>query len=673
MTRSTTATLLALLCLALLALASASAGAAARQEQPADTTDPIAYRLDLSAPETQMLGVSMMVPMLGRDEVDLVLPSWRPGRYEILDPAGTVREVTAVSRAGRVLPIRKTAKNRWRVSELGGEGFTVRYRVYANSIGDRTRHVDDSHAFLSPSSCFMYIPEERDREIIVSASAPMGWRMATGLPQRPGPRGLPSLPAVARNYDELVDSPLEIGRQEVLEFEVDGIPHEIVIWPEDVDRNDEHLVEDFRAIVVSSREIFGRLPYERYVFMLHVGAGGGGTEHVNSTIMQTSEAAMRGSEDRDRSYRGLLGLTAHEFFHTWNVKQFRPAGIKPYDYERENYTDLLWVAEGSTSYYDELLPVRAGITEPDDLLSALGGQIRSTRSRPGRLVQSVAASSFDAWIKFNRRTPDDVNCTISFYTKGSMVNFLLDMEVRRLTDGRASLDEVMAMLFERFPLEGPGFTAADLRAILADVTGEDFGAFFAAYVDGVEPLPLEDAVRTIGLELVLKPRDADAPASLDRDDDGFADRPYIGLDLQDRGGRTIVRSLRSDGPAYRAGLNADDEIVAINGRRVSASGLDAFLEQHVTRARAAAAAAAEAGETIPDGRLQVTFFRRDRLREVTVEIASRPDARWVLQRRDDATEAERLAYADWCGQRWPGTGDDDGDANANEDAAAESD
>jgi predicted metalloprotease with PDZ domain len=655
MPRSTSAALLAVLCLCLLALATVPADGASAQDRPVNTTDPIAYRVDLTDPQTQMVGISMMVPMLGRDEVDLVLPSWRPGRYEILDPAGTVREVTASGPRGRELPIRKVAKDRWRVTELDGAAFTVRYRVYANSIRDRTRHADDTHAFLSPSSCFMFIPEERGRRIVVTAQAPRGWRMATGLPQRPGERGLPSIPVMARDYDELVDSPLEIGLQDVLDFEVDGIPHEIVIWPPNVERHDENLIADFRAIVESSRDIFGRLPYQRYVFLIHVGVGGGGTEHVNSTIMQTSEAAMRGSADRSRSYRGLLGLTAHEFFHTWNVKQFRPAGIKPYDYERENYTDLLWVAEGSTSYYDELLPVRAGITKPDDLLDALGGQIRSTRSRPGRRLQSVAESSFDAWVKYNQRTPDDVNCTISFYTKGSMVSFLLDMEVRRLTAGARDLDDVMATLFERFPLDAAGYTTADLRAILTDLTGDDFEAFFAAYVDGVEPLPLEDAVRTIGLELVLKTSDDAAADAPDRNEDGHPDRHWIGVDLRDDGGRTVVRSVRSDGPAYHAGLNAGDEIVALDGQRIAAGELDDFLQRFAARSRAARTAAAEAGNRAPDGRLRVTYFRRDQLREMMLSPTILPDARWVLQRRDDATEAERLAYADWCGQPWPGT------------------
>jgi predicted metalloprotease with PDZ domain len=628
--------------------------AAAILGPPPNRLEPIQVGLHLLEPQTQMLGVSIRVPWTGREELEFMLPSWRPGRYEILDPVGTLREFSAMDDGGRTLPVRKIAKNRWIVSDLRGQAFTVRYRVYANSIGDRTRHVDDTHAFISPSSCILAVPGERARPITVTADAPVGWRMATGLPQRPGTRGLPSVPVVAKDYDELVDSPLEIGLQTVLDFEVDGIPHEIVIWPPDADRDDAVLVEDFTAIVERSRAIFGRLPYRRYVFMLHVGAGGGGTEHVNSTIMQTSEAALRGSRGRDAAYRGLLRLTAHEFFHVWNVKQFRPAGLKPYDYDRENHTDLLWVAEGTTTYYDTLIPARAGLMDADQLLEALGGRIRSTRDRPARHVQSVAAASFDAWTVFNRPTPDHVNCSISFYTKGSMVSFLLDLELRRLTDGRASLDTVMARLFDRFPLEARGYTTADLLEILAEVGGADFTAFFERYVDGVEPLPLEDAVRTLGLELVQDPRTSEpGEEAVDEDEDGFTDRPWIGLDLREENGRTMVRSVRSDGPAYVAGLQAGDEIVAMDGRRVSAGELDAFLGRQVRDAREARRAAAAAGEPFPDRRLRVTYFRRDRLREVVFSVATRPDAAWTLRRRDDATDAQKQAYADWCGHPWP--------------------
>ncbi|MHC4811131.1 MAG: M61 family metallopeptidase [Planctomycetota bacterium] len=649
---------------AMLLLPFAACAAAVQVEPPGDAAEvlgpppnrlePLQVGLDLMEPQTQMLGVGIRVPWTGRDELEFMLPSWRPGRYEILDPVGTLRELTATDDGGRTLPVRKTAKNRWVVSDIRGQPFTVRYRVYANSIGDRTRHVDDTHAFISPSSCILALLEDRERPIMVTANAPAGWRMSTGLPQRPGPRGLPSVAVVAENYDQLVDSPLEIGRQAVLDFEVDGIPHEIVIWPPDADRDDAVLVEDFTAIVEECRAIFGRLPYRRYVFMIHVGAGGGGTEHVNSTIMQTSEAALRGSRGRDAAWRGLLRLTAHEFFHTWNVKQFRPAGLKPYDYDRENHTDLLWVAEGSTTYYDKLIPARAGLMTAEQLLDSLGGQIRSTRDRPARRVQSVAAASFDAWTVFNRPTPDHVNCSISFYTKGSMVSFLLDLEVRRLTEGRASLDTVMSRLFDRFPLNARGYTTADLKAILTEVTGADLSPFFERYVDGVEPLPLEEAVRALGLELVQDPRTPeDGEASVDEDEDGFPDRPWIGLDLRDSDGRTVVRSVRSDGPAYLAGLQAGDEIVAMDGRRISAGELDAFLRRQVRDAREARRAAVAAGEPFPDRRLRVTYFRRDRLREVVFSVATRPDAAWTLRRRDDATDAEKQAYADWCGHPWP--------------------
>lgn len=614
-------------------------GAFADVEQRRDDT--VRYLVSLPAPQTQMLDMTIEVPARAGDTVELALPTWRPGRYEILDPSGTVREERAETMDGKALSIRRTTKNRWLVEGTGGEAVRVSYRVYANSIGNRTRHVDDTHAFLSPSSCFMYDPALRSAPIVIDVEAPEGWRIGTGL--APALDGTPGR-VTARDYDELADSPLEIGEQAVLSFESRGVPHEILIWPPDAERDDQVLIDDFKAIVDATLEIFDRVPYERYVFMIHVGAGGGGTEHVNSTIMQTRRASLEGTFDRDASYRGFLGLVAHEYFHTFNVKQFRPAGIKPYDYDGENYTPLLWVAEGTTSYYDELLPARAGLVDADRLLSQLGGQIRSTRSRPGRFLQSVAQSSFDAWVKFNARTPDDANCTISFYTKGSMVSFLLDLELRRLTDGRVDLDVVLADLDAEFPLERRGFTTDDLKSILTRRTGTDWEPWFAAYIDGTETLPLEEAVAVVGLELVFEANgDPAEDGSDDFDGDGVRERPWLGLSLQSAGDFVEVRSVRSDGPAYAAGLTAGDVIVAIDGRRLGSGDLDARLERRAP------------GETV-----EITYFRRDMMRTMQVPIASQPDGRWVLQRMDDdsVTEAQQLAYRDWCGHDWPGTGED---------------
>ncbi|MCW5776006.1 MAG: M61 family metallopeptidase [Phycisphaeraceae bacterium] len=584
------------------------------------------YVVSLAQAHAQTVEITLILDDVDAPSIDLHLPVWRPGRYAINDHAGTVRRVRAEDGRHRPLDIEKTAKSTWRVRTAGAETVRVHYDLYANSIADRTRHADDTHAFLSGSSVFMYADERRAEPVRVTIDAPDGWRVATGLD--PDPHLDRSW--IARDYDVLVDSPIEVGLHHLIEFDVDGVPHEIVIWGR-CDPATDKLRDDFAKIVATQRDIFGDLPYGRYVFLIHAYPGGsGGTEHLNSTIMQTTPAAVEGGD----AYRRLLGLTSHEFFHTWNVKRLRPAGLVPYDYLRENYTDLLWVAEGTTVYYTDLTLVRAGLVKPDDYLRDMAGRVASERARPGIGVQSLAESSFDAWIKFNRSTPDSVNATVSFYSKGSLVSMMLDMEVRRLTNNAAALDDVMADLYRRHTVESGGFTTADLLASLERHTGTSFEEFFERYVSGVEPLELESAYAVAGL--TLEPRKP-------RDDDP---KSYLGLDLRQEGDFAVVAAARADGPGYAAGLIAGDQIVALDGTRLRASDLDRRLRR------------IEPGQDV-----LVTFIRRDELRETRFKAAEPKPGGYTLSRIKEPTDLQVAVYESWLEQKWPGRSETGPDAS----------
>ncbi len=575
------------------------------------------YVVSLARAHAQTVEVTLILDAVDAETIDLHLPVWRPGRYAINDHAGTVRRVRAEDGDRRALAIEKTAKSSWRVRTAGAKTVRVHYDLYANSLADRTRHADDTHAFLSGSSVFMYAEERRAEPVRVTIDAPDGWRVATGLD--PDPRLDRSW--IARDYDVLVDSPVEVGLHHLVEFEVDGVPHESVIWGR-CEPAADRLREDFAKIVAAQRDIFGDLPYGRYVFLIHAYPGGsGGTEHLNSTIMQTTPAAVEGGD----AYRRLLGLASHEFFHTWNVKRLRPAGLVPYDYLRENYTDLLWVAEGTTTYYTDVTLVRAGLVRPDDYLRDTAGRVASERARPGIGVQSLAESSFDAWIKFNRSTPDSVNATVSFYSKGALVSLMLDMEVRRLTDNAASLDVVMADLYRRHTVESGGFTTADLLAALERHTGTSFDEFFERYVTGVEPLDLEAACAVAGL--TLEPRKP-------RDDDP---KSYLGLDLRQEGDFAVVAAARADGPGYAAGLIAGDQIVALDGMRLRAADLDRRLRR------------IEPGQDV-----LIAFIRRDELRETRFKAAEPRPGGYTLTRVKEPTDPQVAVYESWLGQPWPG-------------------
>lgn len=641
-------------------------GSTARRTSGAD----VVYTVDLPAPQTQMLDMSMRLTDVARETIDVMLPTWRPGRYEIINPAGTVQEFSAVDASGRSLTWKKIDTSTWRIDTGGVATIDVRWRVWANSIANRTRHVDDSHAFLSPSSVFMYSPDWRAAPIRIRINAPFGWEIASGL----APAADDDRTLIAKNYDVLADSPIEIGLHDRVTFEVEGVPHDIVIWGE-ADYDGEQLTTDFAAIVANQKAVFGDFPFTRYVFLIHVGAGGGGTEHLNSTIMQTRRASL---ED-PAAYKRFLGLVAHEYFHTWNVKQLRPACIHPYNYQAENACELFWVAEGTTSYYDDLTLARTGLITVDAYLKMLSSNINSMYARPGREIQSLEESSFDAWIKFNRTNAHSMNSTISFYSQGALVSWLLDGHLRLATDDRIGLDELMRTMYERFPLDGPGFTTADLFDTAQELSGMDFTAFHARYVAGVEPLQFDEPLAAFGLEVIFKPtpRDDDqneekdedregdqagdqaddqvddqasdgggSPDSPDADDespdqDAAAEvmpvRAFLGLNLTNQDGRTIVRSVRSDGPAFLAGLTADDEILAMDGRRLGAGDLASRLKSYK-----------------PGDVVEFHAFRRDRLSVVSVTLGTEQDGRWVVQHLDQPTEAQRRTYARWIQQPWPG-------------------
>lgn len=585
----------------------------------------VEYVVGLTDARTQTISVSLILRAVPPGELELCLPVWRPGRYQILDMAGTVSGVFARSGDGEPRDIRKVEKATWMVSVAPGDDeIIVDYRVYANSIGDRTRHADDSHAFLSPASVFMYAPSMRQEPLVVRLIMPEGWRIATGLEPDPGDASA----IVARDYDILVDSPIEAGFHDLIDFDVDGTPHQIAVWWGGVAPGDKpsrrgklfdekKLSEDFAKIIRAQRDIFGSLPYTRYVFLVHCyQGGGGGTEHLNSTIVGCSPAAF----EEESRYRSFLTLISHEMFHTWNVKQLRPAGIKPYDYQRENYTELLWVAEGATTYYENVALVRAGLITLDHFLGDIGGLVDGDRKRIGSSVQSAEESSFDAWIKFNRPSPDHANTTVSFYDKGAQLSLVLDMLIRNASSGERSLDNVMRELFEKFPLSGPAFTSRDFREAANRAAGVDLSWFFDRHVARTDPVDYESALRAAGLEVSL----SEVPA-----------RRTIGAAFEDADGGARVSSIESGSAAAKAGLLVGDIIVALNDRRVRGG-----------------EAASRMNELVAGATVELTYFRMNVLRRVSVALQEAKGGSWRVRRVGEPSPEQRRIFESWTGQAW---------------------
>ena len=573
----------------------------------ADSDVRIRYGLAMPRPSTHLFEVTVTLTGLpaSAGELLLELPVWRPGRYLVLDFAGGVTRFSARASNGGELPWRKTDKSTWRIETGGAADVRVAYEVYADEFDQRTRGLDDEHAFVNGAAVFMYAPAYRSHPVSLDVVPPSGWHVTTGMDSTAPNR------FVAPDYDVFADSPLEIGTQQDFAFDACGLPHVLSIygggnWEPDT------LIRDIRKIVETNREFWGSLPYRRYVFLLHcTTGGGGGTEHVNSTIMGIHPFVFRNPD----SYRGFLGLVSHEYFHTWNVKQIRPAALAHPDYQKENYTGELWLAEGGTSYFDGLILLKAGLTTRERFLDGIARTVYEDRLRPGNAVQPVAQSGFDAWIKYWKGDRESFNEESDYYQKGAAVSMVLDLEIRHATADARSFADVMRDLYARFPRSGPGYTNADVRAAVMRAGGEGFGAVFDSLIFGTAPIGWERVLGYAGLELVPQPS---------------APPVWSGLDAVDGGGGARVTRVISGSPAFSAGLDAGDEIVALDGFRTSAQG----LRQRMKDLRA--------GESI-----RLTVFRGDRLREFTVRLEKPPLALDSVKPRDNMTPEEKRILDSW--------------------------
>ncbi|MBI5216499.1 MAG: M61 family metallopeptidase [Ignavibacteriae bacterium] len=572
------------------------------------------YTLGMSKPHTHFFEVEVTLNNLSLSDshLDFVLPVWRPGRYMVLDFAGGVQEFSAIGENNTALTWKKTDKTTWRVETKGNNRVTIRYKVFANEFNQRTRGLNDEHGFVDGTAVFMYVEKFRALPVRLNVIPFANWHVITGLESAEGTTNEFTAP----NYDVFVDCPLEIGTQKDFPFEVEGVPHVLSIAGEG-NWNADTLIKDITKIVQTTKALWGEFPYKRYVFLVHCSpTSGGGTEHLNSVIMGTRPFIFNNPE----TYRGFLGLVAHEYFHTWNVKQLRPNGMHPYDYLKENYTDELWISEGTTSYYDNLMLVRAGYQTTQKYLDDLANGIQSDRQRPGNNVQSIVESSFDSWIKFWRGTQQSFNTETDYYGKGSLVSLLLDLELRQRTSNNTSLDDVLRTMYKRFPLSGNGYTVKDFQTTAEELSNSNLKEFFTDYVFGTKPLPWEQTLAYAGLELKLKDTVA---------------KPWIGFSLSESNGRTTVSQISAGSPAYNAGVDVGDELVAMNGFRIRPADLSERVKDFAM------------GESVT-----LTIMRGDKLRTIEVKVEAGPLLSYRLQKVKEATELQKEIFEKWLATSW---------------------
>ncbi len=573
----------------------------------------ITYRVTMPMPQSHLFWVDLNIDQLESRDLTLHLPAWTPGSYLVRDFA---RHVERFSVSGGAV-WRKTDKAAWQITTDGVATIQVRYAVYANELTVRTSHLDPSHGYFNGANLLMAVDGRTAEPLRLEVLPYDGWQVSCALPAAPSSAdGIAAF--VAADYDELVDAPVECGTQQLLRFSVDGIPHEIALWGEG-NYDAERLIRDHRRIVETQRDMFGGLPYRNYLFIVHLTDGrGGGLEHRNSV----TNAVDRWAFGQESSYRRYLSLTSHELFHVWNVKRIRPAPLGPFDYQRENYTRMLWLMEGATSYYDDLLLVRAGLMTTAQYLDNLAETIVDVQSRPGRLIQSLEASSFDAWIKFYRPDEHSANSSISYYTKGALVCLAFDSALRRLSSGSCSFDDVMRELYRRYPISGPGIPEEGaVTALMHELLGPRPGAeqidrIYREYIAGTAELDYAEIFAPFGLIPRWSHRQPRA--------DGSAPG-WLGANIRQQGDRLVVESVRSDGPAHTDGLLAGDQILALNGWRVD----DRRLAERIAALEIGAAA-------------DLTIFRGDRLCRVSVRIAPAPYDRLELVSDDSTPAARRL-------------------------------
>lgn len=568
-------------------------------------------------PYTHLLAVEMSVKIPANlqvpNESDLVMPVWTPGSYLIREFERHVQDFAADAN-GRALDWTKVNKNTWRVKTNGEREWRATYRVYANEFSVRTNELNSDHAFWNNAALLMY-PDGRisapSTLRIVPAS---GWKIATGLPE------VERQPNTfrAENFDILYDSPVECSNFKQMDFMVRGVPHRIVIDGEG-NYDPDRMRREVQKIVETEVALFDDIPYHDYTFILHLRSNGsGGLEHLNSTAL----GFRRSNFAKEEGWRSFYGLVAHEFFHLWNVKRIRPDALGPFDYTKENYTRSLWVAEGITEYYGNLVVRRAALISDQAYLEQLAKSIQDFQETPGREKMSAEEASFDSWIKLYRPDENSVNSAISYYDKGELLGLLLDLDIRRRTHGAKSLDDVMRYLYTEFYKNGRNYTPQDFQKACELIAGASLDQFFSRYVRGREELPYADIFKGAGLWLQTMPMVERLPL-----------KPFLGADLDQIGDRLVITHVRAGTPAYEQGLNANDQIVALDGARITKETLEARI----------------AGKK-PGDSVRVTVFRFDDLRTFEIRLGSRIDGQFHILPLSQANDEQKRIYQAWMGK-----------------------
>jgi predicted metalloprotease with PDZ domain len=508
----------------------------------------VSYELRMPKPQNHYYEVQMNISGNEDAQVEVKMPVWTPGSYLVREFSKNVNLVKAFTKDGKSISVTKKSKNAWIINAGKEKDIQVKYEVYAFELSVRTPFLDLTHGFVSGSGVFMYTEKSKNQSGNVTIFPHESFkRISTSLPGDQGYTGLGQR-FQFENYDQLVDCPMEIGNQEIFEFTAAGVLHTVAMYGE-ANYSVEQLKRDMPKIVEAETAVIGKNPNKTYTFIVHnVVDGQGGLEHMNSCVLSVNRWTYAGKQ-----YVDFLNLVAHEYFHLWNVKRIRPVELGPFNYDSENYTSLLWVMEGFTSYYDELILRRTGFYTEEEFLAKLQSSINYVEGTPGSRVQPVAHASFDAWVKAYRPNENSSNTTMTYYSRGSVLASVIDAMIITETDGKKCLDHFLQQLYTTY-YEGlkRGFSEAEFKMELAKFVGKNMDEFFAKYVDGTEIIPYKEYYTPVGLNV----------------QDITTNNPSFGASVREEGGKVIVKSVRFGSSAEDAGISVGDEIIGCNGYRV---------------------------------------------------------------------------------------------------------
>ena len=572
----------------------------------------ISYYVSAPNPSTHYFEVELELTDFNGDFADFKLPVWTPGSYLVREYAKNVEGFTAHSSDNKVLDFHKLNKNTWRVEKRGVDLVVIKYRVYANEGSVRMSYLDENHAFIMANTLLMYVEELRNNSTVLQLAFDEKWTaISTSLQKKEGTSSSYHAP----NYDVLVDSPIEIGTHDVIEFTAAGVPHEIALYGA-VAYDEEKLMGDLTKIIESATSVFGENPNEKYTFIIHADGRGGGLEHTSSTVLGVN----RWTFTNERSYTYFLGLAAHEYFHLWLVKRLKPVELDYLNYDKEIYTDLLWVMEGFTSYFEERIMLECGFYSEMKFINNLIRQMEQVQNTPGAQEQSVAEASFDAWIKFYRKNENSQNNQISYYGKGLVLGAILDLLIIDGSKADKTLGDVMLELYHQFYKNmDKGIKSDDLKEAVEKASGENLSDFFDQYVYGTKDIDYKKFLLLAGIEL--------------DDTNDNTNTKSIGAVLSEEEGKLIIKSLRRGGSAYEHGLNVGDELLAINEYRVDKQNVGRIIDFFDAK-----------------DNVSVTLSRKGVIQQKVVEIRKDEAVRYSFKILKNPTKKQEKVYKTWMGK-----------------------